>query len=49
MKAKMLHNSAKCPETEQKRRSRQKQKLARVHKRLAAAGVQYEVKIAELS
>ncbi len=40
----MLHNSEKCAETEQKRAGRAAQKLVRLNKRLATAGIQYDVK-----
>jgi hypothetical protein len=45
MQAKVLHNSEKCAETEQKRAGRAAQKLARLHKRLATAGIQYDIKL----
>jgi hypothetical protein len=45
MQAKVLHNSEKCAETEQKRAGRAGQKLARLHKRLATAGIQYDIKL----
>ena len=45
MKAKALHNSEKCAETEQKRRARQEKKLASIHKKLATAGVQYGLQL----
>jgi len=49
MKAKKLHNAAKCDETIKKRQVRQvknvKKRLAKLHK----AGIQYDFKIAEMS